>query len=77
MYFMPLDSDVTKIDFEEGNEPGAFRIYGIVIRNTIVLNNLTPSINIEASPGQTIIIPAKTLKKLKKNQDVVINIKGK
>ncbi len=74
MYFAPLDANVSKVDFIEGNQSGAFRLSGIVIRNTIVMDNLEPAIHISASPGETIVIPAKTLRKFKKDKDLIIRI---
>ncbi len=77
MYFEPLSPSVMKFDFIEGYEVGAFRISGVEIRNTLVIDNLLPSITIDVAPGQTIEIPAATLKKLKKNQKMVIRGLGK
>lgn len=72
MYFEPLMPNVTKVDFEEGNEQGAFRIFGIVIKDDIVIDLLEPVVRVLVAPGERIIIPAKALRKLKKNQELII-----
>lgn len=115
MYFEPLDSNITRVDFVEGYESGAFRVYGIEIRpdsrpyisaynyksmsqagkqnaeNAIkMLNNIKAiniidnseighyqvpgSINVKAAAGQTIVIPGEKLRKLEKDQNLIIQI---
>ena len=96
MYFEPLDQDISRFDFVEGYENGAFRIYGVKIRpdnrNYVIENvhlrpfggtvqrnpgiqyNRSGGMTIISSPGQTIVIPAEALRKMKKGQNLTIQI---
>ncbi len=116
MYFEPLDEEITRFDFVEGHERGAFRVYGVEVRpdsrpylseyNASRLQNAQTSANRgmtfpeflfhfrddmsarrvygephyevrvlpSASENQTIVIPAKSIRELRKGQDLVIQI---
>ena len=113
MYFEPLGDDITRFDFVEGHEHGAFRVYGVEVRpddrpylseyNAGILENYIPiqspprisaleallgiqfnrrQYDVRVAParpdvrlsGQTIVIPAESIRKLRRGQDLVIQI---